>query len=209
LTPVRTRFVFRGRGRRYIAPPLCRPFLRFHRALARPQPAEPTAVWLPNWIHGDQGTDRLPAHGRGATRLAIRLITSLRQRTGRSAFPWWAEAINHLKVRSCLIDGGGRACDGRRLIPLRRPAPPALQRGASFPLCLRPPGAGWRRSPESQMPIGKRKRGKTSVGGQTGVTSGCRPVTLLTLLAFLRLARPGRLATRGGRWRPNNPSNVR
>ena len=35
--------------------------------------------------------------------------------TGRSATRWWAEAVNHLKVRSCLIDGEIVCCDERGL----------------------------------------------------------------------------------------------
>jgi ATP-dependent DNA ligase len=33
--------------------------------------------------------------------------------TGLPASRWWLEAVNHLKVRSCLIDGEVVCCDER------------------------------------------------------------------------------------------------
>jgi bifunctional non-homologous end joining protein LigD len=54
-----------------------------------------------NWIH-DQAR-RLPAHG--PTRpVCIRLITR-RGNDWTQRYPLVAEAVNHLKVRLCLIDG--------------------------------------------------------------------------------------------------------
>ena len=35
--------------------------------------------------------------------------------TGLPASRWWLEAVNHLKVRSCLIDGEVVCCDERGL----------------------------------------------------------------------------------------------
>jgi hypothetical protein len=55
-----------------------------------------------NWIHENQAR-RLPAHGPRDP-VGIRLIT----RSGHdwsNRYPLLVEAVNHLKVRSCLIDG--------------------------------------------------------------------------------------------------------
>ena len=49
------------------------------------------------------------------------------------------EAVNHLKVRSCLIDGEVVCCDDRAgCLPV---APPPAERAAGVPLRLRPAGA--------------------------------------------------------------------
>ena len=46
--------------------------------------------------------------------VGIRLITA-RATIGRTATRWWFEAVNHLKVRSCLIDGEVVCCDEKGL----------------------------------------------------------------------------------------------
>ena len=45
------------------------------------------------------------------------------------------EAVNHLKVRSCLIDGEVVCCDERGLAVFHACAAP--ERGDRLPLCLR------------------------------------------------------------------------
>ena len=69
--------------------------------------------------------------------VGIRLITR-RGNDWSERFPLVVEAVNHLKVRSCLIDGEVVCCARSR--PVRRPAP-APQRGVRLALCLRPIGA--------------------------------------------------------------------
>jgi ATP-dependent DNA ligase len=71
--------------------------------------------------------------------VGIRLIT----RGGNDwtqRYPLVAEAVNHLKVRSCLIDGEVVCCDekGRDFVPV---ASPQAERAPGIPLRLRPAGA--------------------------------------------------------------------
>src|SRR3982074_2537795 len=93
-----------------------------------------------NWIHeikhdGYRLMDRRDPVG-------IRLLT----RNGNdwsARFPLIVEAVNHLKVRSCLIDGEAVCCDERGLAifeKLREPG--GAQR---LPVCLRPTGVKLRR----------------------------------------------------------------
>ena len=90
-----------------------------------------------NWIHEIKHDGyRLMARRDS---VGIRLITR-RGNDWSDRFPLVVEAVNHLKVRSCLIDGEVVCCDERGS-PVRHPSPPA-ERGAGVPLRLRPAGAG-------------------------------------------------------------------
>ena len=54
--------------------------------------------------------------GFGSWRVVTRSASGLSPggaTTGRSAIRWWSEAVNHLKVRSCLIDGEVVCCDAQ------------------------------------------------------------------------------------------------
>ena len=72
--------------------------------------------------------------------VGIRLITR-RGNDWSNRFPLVVEAVNHLKVRSCLIDGEVVCCDERGLAAfhvLRH----RRNEAAGLPLRLRPAGAG-------------------------------------------------------------------
>jgi ATP-dependent DNA ligase len=91
----------------------------------------------PNWIHEIKHDGfRLMAR---RDPVGIRLIT--RQGNDWSTrYPLVVEAVNHLKVRSCLIDGEVVCCDAQGVTSfqlLRHPA----ERAASVPLRFRPAGA--------------------------------------------------------------------
>jgi ATP-dependent DNA ligase len=88
-----------------------------------------------NWIH-EIKYDGYHLMARRDS-VGIRLITR-RGNDWSARFPLIIEAVNHLKVRSCLIDGEGVL---RRARPgaVRRPAP-SPQRGRRISLRLRPSG---------------------------------------------------------------------
>jgi bifunctional non-homologous end joining protein LigD len=67
--------------------------------------------------------------------VGIRLITR-RGNDWSDRFPLVVEAMNHLKVRSCLIDGEVVCCDERGLARFVRRPPPSQQRGQRLPLRL-------------------------------------------------------------------------
>ena len=71
--------------------------------------------------------------------VGIRLITR-RGNDWTQRYPLVVEAVNHLKVRSCLIDGEVVCCDekGRDFVPV---ASPQAERAPGIPLRLRPAGA--------------------------------------------------------------------
>jgi hypothetical protein len=73
---------------------------------------------------------RLPAYGP-ARSAGIRLITR-RGNDWTTRFPLGLEAVNHLKVRSCLIDGEVERCDERGLarFDVRRQRKPRRAAGA-------------------------------------------------------------------------------
>ena len=78
--------------------------------------------------------------------MGIRLITR-RGNDWTQRYPLVVEAVNHLKVRSCLIDGEVVCCDEKgvtsfQLLRHRRNEPPGI------PLRLRPAGAE-RRGPSA------------------------------------------------------------
>ena len=80
----------------------------------------------PNWIHEIKHDGYRLMARRDA--VGIRLLT----RSGNdwsNRFPLVVEAVNHLKVRSCLIDGEVVCCDERGLAVY---ATPAAQRGLKF-----------------------------------------------------------------------------
>jgi ATP-dependent DNA ligase len=91
-----------------------------------------------NWIHEIKHDGyRLMAR---RDPVDIRLITR-RGNDWTTRFPLVVEAVNHLKVRSCLIDGEVVCCDERGLAifsTLRQRA----ERGARLPVRLRSVGAG-------------------------------------------------------------------
>ena len=93
-----------------------------------------------NWIHEIKHDGfRLMAR---RDPVGIRLITR-RGNDWTQRYPLVAEAVNHLKVRSCLIDGEVVCCDERGLATfqlLRQ-----TERATGVPLRLRPAGAEWRR----------------------------------------------------------------
>jgi ATP-dependent DNA ligase len=68
--------------------------------------------------------------------VGIRLITR-RGNDWTTRYPRVAEAVNHLKVRSCLIDGEVVCCDERGLATFQLPP----ERAPGIPLRLRPAGA--------------------------------------------------------------------
>ena len=90
--------------------------------------------------------------------VGIRLITR-RGNDWTDRFPLVVEAVNHLKVRSCLIDGEVVCCDERGLAPFDAAAPPA-ERAAGVPLRLRPAGA------ERRRPAARADRGPQGDAGQ-------------------------------------------
>ena len=91
-----------------------------------------------NWIHEIKHDGyRLMARRDS---VGIRLITR-RGNDWSDRFPLVVEAVNHLKVRSCLIDGEVVCCDERglaRFDVLRR----RRNEAGRLPLRLRPAGAG-------------------------------------------------------------------
>jgi hypothetical protein len=132
----RTEIRFRGR-RRYIAAAM--PVLRFiEPCLPSPADRPPSGS---NWIQEIKHDGyRLMARRDS---VGIRLITR-RGNDWSDRFPLVVEAVNHLKVRSCLIDGEVVCCDEHGLARFDCPAP-ARQRGRRLPLCLRPARAGRQR----------------------------------------------------------------
>ena len=77
--------------------------------------------------------------------VGIRLITR-RGNDWTERYPLLVEAVNHLKVRSCLIDGEVVCCDERELATFQSVPAPA-ERAPGVPLRLRPVGAErWRAS---------------------------------------------------------------
>ena len=90
--------------------------------------------------------------------VGIRLITR-RGNDWSDRFPLVVEAVNHLKVRSCLIDGEVVLLRRARARPVRCP-PPASQRGRRLPLRLRPARAGRHR------PAARADRGPQGDAGQ-------------------------------------------
>ena len=112
------------------------------RAAAFIEPCLPSPADKPpsgsNWIHEIKHDGyRLMAR---RDPVGIRLIT----RNGNdwsTRSPLVVEAVNHLKVRSCLIDGEVVCCDeqGSGYLPS---APSPAERAAGLPLRLRPAGAG-------------------------------------------------------------------
>ena len=109
--------------------------------LPSPAPKPPAGS---NWIHEIKHDGfRLMAR---RDPVGIRLIT--RKGNDWSArYPLVVEAVNHLKVRSCLIDGEVVCCDekGVACLPF---APPSPERAQGLPLRLRPAGAEWRGPPQ-------------------------------------------------------------
>ena len=98
-----------------------------------------------NWIHEIKHDGfRLMAR---RDPVGIRLITS-RGNDWRNRYPLVVEAVNHLKIRSCLIDGEVVCCDEKgvaaafQLLRHRRNQPKAIAQR------LRPSGAE-RRGPEA------------------------------------------------------------
>ena len=93
-----------------------------------------------NWIHEIKHDGfRLMAR---RDPVGIRLITR-RGTDWTQRYPLVVEAVNHLRVRSCLIDGEVVCCDERGLATfqlLRQ-----TERATGVPLRLRPAGAEWRR----------------------------------------------------------------
>jgi len=89
-----------------------------------------------NWIHEIKHDGyRLMAR---RDPVGIRLLT----RNGNdwsARFPLVVEAVNHLKVRSCLIDGEVLCCDARG--GHVSVAPPQAKRAPGIPVRLRPDGA--------------------------------------------------------------------
>ena len=131
---------------------------------------------------------------RGEIPVGIRLITR-RGNDWSDRFPLVVEAVNHLKVRSCLIDGEVVCCD-ERAGPVRRPAPPP-QRGDAFLYAfdlLELDGTDLRREPhrgaQGDLGLGSRYRsGRTSdwlkfknpegTGGEAGGGRGLGEMTRL------------------------------
>jgi ATP-dependent DNA ligase len=90
-----------------------------------------------NWIHEIKHDGfRLMAR---RDPVGIRLITR-KGNDWTNRYPLVVEAVNHLKVRSCLIDGEVVCCDEQGVTSFQLPAPQA-ERAASIPLRLRPAGA--------------------------------------------------------------------
>ena len=90
-----------------------------------------------NWIHEIKHDGfRLMAR---RDPVGIRLITR-RGNDWTDRYPLVVEAVNHLKVRSCLIDGEVVCCDEQGLGRLPA-APPPAERAPGVPLRLRPAGA--------------------------------------------------------------------
>ena len=90
-----------------------------------------------NWIHEIKHDGyRLMAR---RDPVGIRLITR-RGNDWTQRYPLVVEAVNHLKVRSCLIDGEVVCCDERGLAAFQ-PAPPSPERAPGIPLRIRPAGA--------------------------------------------------------------------
>ena len=82
----------------------------------------------PEWIHEIKHDGyRLMARRDS---VGIRLITR-RGNDWSDRFPLVVEAVNHLKVRSCLIDGEVVCCDERGLASFRA-APPSPERAQAF-----------------------------------------------------------------------------
>ena len=65
--------------------------------------------------------------------VGIRLITR-RGNDWTARYPLVVEAVNHLKVRSCLIDGEVVCCDERG--PAIFSTSSAAERGTGLPICL-------------------------------------------------------------------------
>src|SRR3954468_12232348 len=91
-----------------------------------------------NWIH-EIKYDGFRLMARRDS-LGIRLITR-RGNDWTERYPLVAEAMNHLKVRSCLIDGEVVCCDERGLTTFQLLRPPR-ERAPGVPLCLRSAGVG-------------------------------------------------------------------
>src|SRR5262249_9120505 len=95
----------------------------------------------PDWIHEIKHDGyRLMAR---RDPIGIRLLT----RNGHDwapRYPLIVEAVDRLKVRSCLIDGEAGGCDENRAAGVPRAAAQAVGK-ACLPLRLRPPRAGWSR----------------------------------------------------------------
>ena len=95
-----------------------------------------------NWIHEIKHDGfRLMAR---RDPVGIRLITR-RGNDWTQRYPLVVEAVNHLKVRSCLIDGEVVCCDEQGVGHLPA-APPQAERAPGVPLRLRPAGAERRRT---------------------------------------------------------------
>jgi bifunctional non-homologous end joining protein LigD len=108
------------------------------RAAAFIEPCLPSPADKPpsgsNWIHEIKHDGfRLMAR---RDPVGVRLLTR-RGNDWSNRFPLVVEAMNHLKVRSCLIDGEVVCCDERG-VAIFLDAPSAAERGPRVPVRLRP-----------------------------------------------------------------------
>jgi hypothetical protein len=92
--------------------------------------------------------------------VGIRLITR-KGNDWTTRYPLVAEAVNHLKVRSCLIDSEVVCCDekGVAAYPVASPPP---ERAAGVPLRLRSAGAERRGPPQGADRGNARRRWRAS-----------------------------------------------